>query len=93
MVPGRTALIEQCEGNGEDTRVRIAIGQTTNYGRWRMYDHIAIVVGFPVQTMAMDEETYKKWIMEHEVDSFWVKFSLWQCSGGFVLVTDGFHGQ
>lgn len=81
LVPGRTALIEASERNGIDTRIRIAIGVTENYGTWRNFDHIAVVIGFPVQTMTMSPEIYAKWFLEHEVDSFWVKFSLWQCSG------------
>ena len=46
-----------------------------------MYDHIAVVFGTPMQTAAMSVEAYDEWIKEHAIDSFWVKFSLWQCSG------------
>ncbi|CZR60247.1 uncharacterized protein PAC_10143 [Phialocephala subalpina] len=80
QVPGRSARLEQSEKDGVDTRVRIAIGQTERYGTWKMFDHIAVVIGFPVQTIAMSEQEYYKWFMEHEVDSFWIKFSMWRCS-------------
>ncbi len=84
-VPGRKDGILLSEGEGVDTRVRFAIGQAVHYGRWRIFDHIAVAVGFPVQTTAMYEEVYKTWFSEHEVDSFWIKFSLWRYAGKLVV--------
>ena len=87
-VLGRIDRILLFETDGVDTRVRIAIGQTIHYGRWRMFDHIAVVVGFPVQTRAMYQEVYTTWLSKHEVDSFWIKFSLWRYPGKLVACSN-----
>ena len=46
-----------------------------------MFDHIAVVFGEPTQATSTNGETHYLWLKEHEIDSFWIKFSLWRLAG------------